>query len=367
MTVLVAGAGMAGLVAAARLSELGARPVVHERGPHPGGSMLLSSCVVWRHRVWDDFRRECPHGDERLQRLVWERLDDGIAWLESLGAAIVQTETGNPLTRGTRFDPRSLVEVLGRRAGPITLSSDGCAAARRRPDVPLLLCTGGFGGSSALVATHIAPAAPLRLRANPWSQGDGLALALERGAALSDGLAEFYGRNMPDAPWAEAAFVPAAQLYGRFARIFDEDGIEFFARENVSWSETNLAQATARRPGARAYYLLDRDALRAQVRDRPVAEIVAEAGPARLEPADLPFEAPRETVAAVRVAAAITHTIGGVRVDAQARVLGPGGVVEGLFAAGVDAGGVATGGYASGLAQALVLGLVAAESLSAAS
>ena len=34
---------------------------------------------------------------------------------------------------------------------------------------------------------------------------------------------------------------------------------------------------------------------------------------------------------------------------------------EGLFAAGVDAGGIATGGYASGLAQALVLGLVAAE------
>jgi len=36
--------------------------------------------------------------------------------------------------------------------------------------------------------------------------------------------------------------------------------------------------------------------------------------------------------------------------------------VEGMWAAGVDAGGVATGGYASGLAQALVLGLVAAES-----
>jgi hypothetical protein len=37
--------------------------------------------------------------------------------------------------------------------------------------------------------------------------------------------------------------------------------------------------------------------------------------------------------------------------------------VEGLLAAGVDAGGVAAGGYASGLAQALVLGLAAAETL----
>ena len=36
--------------------------------------------------------------------------------------------------------------------------------------------------------------------------------------------------------------------------------------------------------------------------------------------------------------------------------------IPGLFAAGVDVGGIANGGYASGLAQALVLGLVAAES-----
>jgi hypothetical protein len=39
--------------------------------------------------------------------------------------------------------------------------------------------------------------------------------------------------------------------------------------------------------------------------------------------------------------------------------------VDGLWAAGVDAGGVATGGYASGLAQALVLGFTAAESIAA--
>jgi hypothetical protein len=44
-------------------------------------------------------------------------------------------------------------------------------------------------------------------------------------------------------------------------------------------------------------------------------------------------------------------------VDERARVIG----CDGLWAAGVDAGAVATGGYASGLAQALVQGLVAAE------
>jgi hypothetical protein len=73
---------MSGLVAAARLRELGRTPQVREKGTRIGGSMLLSSCVIWRHREWSDFRAECPTGDERLQRLVYERLDDALDWLE---------------------------------------------------------------------------------------------------------------------------------------------------------------------------------------------------------------------------------------------------------------------------------------------
>ncbi len=69
---------MAGLVAAARARELGAAPAVYEKGTRAGGSMLLSSGVIWRHRTWDDFRRECPDGDAALQQLVWERLDHAL-------------------------------------------------------------------------------------------------------------------------------------------------------------------------------------------------------------------------------------------------------------------------------------------------
>src|SRR5690348_1037559 len=114
MPVTVAGAGMAGLVAAARLRELGRDVRVLEKGTRAGGSMLLSSCVPWRHREWEAFRAECPDGDERLQRLVWERLDDGLAWLESLGAVPVWGETRNPLTTGRRYDPRALTMLLAR-------------------------------------------------------------------------------------------------------------------------------------------------------------------------------------------------------------------------------------------------------------
>jgi succinate dehydrogenase/fumarate reductase flavoprotein subunit len=339
---------MAGLSAAARARELGATPVVYEKGTRPGGSMLLSSCVIWRFREWDDFRAECPTGDEALQRIVWERLDDAIAWLESLGAPVVEHETGNPRTLGKRFDPRGLTATLVRAAGDVRLGETGAE--------PAILATGGFQGNAELVAEHIHTSGSLRLRANPWSTGAGLRHALARGAELSVGLEEFYGRNMPDADFIEDEFVPLAQLYGRFARVYNERGDEFFSGE-VSWSENDLVQATAQQPGARAWYVLDDDALAQSVRERKVADIVALA-PTRVDPVELPFVAPPGARVAVRVRPGITHTIGGLRIDEQARVVG----TDGLFAAGADVGGISTGGYASGLAAALVFGRISAES-----
>jgi fumarate reductase flavoprotein subunit len=332
---------MAGLCAAARARELGATPTVFEKGTRAGGSMLLSSCVIWRFSEWDDFRRECPTGDERLQRAVWERLDDGIAWLESLGAPVVAHETGNPRTVGKRLDPRGLTAVLVRAAGDVRLEE--------KTGEPDILATGGFQGDVALVDEHICPAGPLRLRANPWSTGDGLRLARDRGAELSAGMDEFYGRNMPDADFTEEQLVPLAQLYGRYARVYNDRGEEFFEGD-VSWSENDLVQATARQPGARAWYVLDDAGL------EHAAEMVNRA-PTRIKPSELPFPAPPGARVAVRVAPGITHTIGGLRIDEHADVVG----TDGLLAAGADVGGISTGGYASGLAAALVFGRIAAE------
>ena len=67
---VVAGAGMAGLVAAAEARRLGAAPEVFEKLDRPGGSMRLSSGVFWRHRDFDRFRAECPGGDEHVEALA---------------------------------------------------------------------------------------------------------------------------------------------------------------------------------------------------------------------------------------------------------------------------------------------------------
>jgi fumarate reductase flavoprotein subunit len=335
LNVTIAGAGMAGLVAAARLRELGHEPRVLEKGTRPGGSMVLSSCVVWRHLEWERFRADCPGGDKRLQRLIWERLDDGLRWLESLGAEPVWRDTENPLTTGRRYDPRALTDLLARDVALET-------PVPRDTEPPLLFATGGF-------PVRLARRRGLLLRSNPWSEGDGLDLARACGAAVTGGLDEFYGRVMPAPPALvrEGGFVPLAQLYGQEARVLDPAGQDVTPRE-VAWHENDLAQLVGGYGADGAWYVVRR------ANDR--IEAARAAGGTVVERED--------GTIAVHVIAGVTHTMGGLRVDEEARILGgDGDPVEGLWAAGVDAGGIASGGYASGLAQALVLGIAAAESM----
>jgi succinate dehydrogenase/fumarate reductase flavoprotein subunit len=341
---------MAGLVAAARARELGAEPVVLEKGDRPGGSMVLSSGVVWRYRSVEEFRAECPGGDPTLQRAIVERLDEGLEWLESLGAPVVERETGNPRSIGVRFDTRGLTEALIRVAGEVQLGHGLVPGTKAGPERPVVLATGGF-------PVRLARDRGLLLRANRWSEGAGLDLALERGAARAGDLEEFYGRAMPAPPAEirEQDFVRLSQLYGRFADVVAETGEERFKGE-PSWSETDLIQVIARWPGGRAWYRVHEDKLNERIRERTVAEMIEAA---RAAGAVVRAEPPHVSVL---VQASVTQTLGGLRIDECARVLADGGSpIPGLYAAGADVGGISTGGYSSGLAAALVFGRTAAE------
>lgn len=346
---IVAGGGMAGLVAAARARQLGASPIVFEKCERAGGSMLLSSGVVWRHRTLDEFRAECPRGDVALQRRVIEELDDALDWLEGLGAEPSRPETGNPRTVGRRYDPVELTRVLLRAAGDVRLAQP-FAEAR-------VLATGGF-------AARLARERGLLLRAAPGSEGDGIEYGVGRGGALTAGMNEFYGRALP-AEVPERDFVRASQLYAAHALVVDDEGSDL---GRPSWHESDLAQ---RLPGGRAWYVVDARALREPVRERTVADLVdaARAAGGDVRPAaELPFALPpskkllEPPFTAVRVFTGVTHTLGGLRIDEHARVLDEDDApVTDLYAAGADAGGIFTGGYGSGLAAALVFGRIAAE------
>jgi succinate dehydrogenase/fumarate reductase flavoprotein subunit len=339
---VVAGAGMAGLAAAAHARELGASVRHLEAAPAPGGAMRYSSGVLWRHRDWDDFRSECPGGDEALQRALFERLDGDLDWLEARGARVTAPETGNPRTVGRRFDPASIVEAL---AGEIE-----CGSPLREPldGAPVVLATGGFAASRELLREHVTPEADdLLLRAPAQARGDGLRLGLAAGGRLSAGMGEIYGRLMPAAPLAPERWITDAQLYARRATVTDEAGERYEAR---TWSEIDVVQWLARRPGARGWLVVAPEALAERTPYGSVAEQVAKA-----EAAGAEVRRGGTGTVSVHVAAAVTTTLGGLATDDRGRA------AEGVWAAGADAGGIATGGYASGLAGALVMGRIAAE------
>lgn len=309
--------------------------------------MRLSGGYVFRYREWEGFRAECPGGDPALQRLVWERFDDALAWLRGVGAPVLEEETGNPLTVGVRLDVERTTEALAARAGEIRLGEPLTALPN---GASVVLATGGFAAGRDLVREHVTPEAEhIALRSNPWSSGDGLRLGLAAGASRSNGMDEFWGRAMaaPPAVVGPATFRPLAQAYARHARVVDERGEEFVAG---TWSEIDVAQWIARRPRARAWFHVPDEKLGERVRDRTVGEMVeaARAAGTSVERRD------GETV--VEVVAGITTTLGGLAIDTQACA------ADGIYVAGADAGGISTGGWASGLATALVLGLVAAES-----
>ena len=345
---IVAGAGMAGLAAAAQARSRSARVVVLEKGDRAGGSMLLSSGVVWRHRELDRFHAACPNGDPALQQLVFDRLDDDLAWLESLGARVVARSTGNPSTTGLRFDPDSLTDALVAAAGGRVRVGE---PLRALPDdgTPVVLATGGFQADRSLVREHVTPEADhLLLRAAPWSTGDGLRLGLAAGAAQSSGLGEIYGRAMPAPPArvVPSGFVAQSQLYARHATVTNADGERF---ETRTWSEIDVVQWMARQPRARAWFKVEDDRLGERVGERTVGEMVAAA-----EEAGAPRRRDDGAVI-IETVAGITTTLGGLRIDEHANA------APGVFACGADAGGIATGGYASGLAAALVFGRIAAN------
>ena len=264
--------------------------------------MLLSSCVIWRHREWSDFRARVP-GRRRAAaaaRLGAARRRARLAGLARRAGR--RDETGNPRTVGMRFDPRG-ADRGARRA--CRADRARCRRQRRRrADDPLhrRLRRVARARGALRRGRGAAPAA-----GEPVVAGRRAARAARRAArALTGGMDEFYGRNMPDAPWDETQFVVARRSSTRASRASStSDGVEFFERDDVSWSETNVVQATARRPGAPAYYLLDERGARASAcASARSPRSSRRRRPRRASPLeDLPFAAPPGAVAAVRVVA----------------------------------------------------------------
>ena len=214
---LVIGAGMAGLTAAARACAEGARVVLVEKGSAVGGSAIYAG-YVWTAASYERMREVNPDGDPDLARVVTDGIEPGLQWIRSLGVDVAEPVTVLGYGRGCATDLAGYVGAclaLVRKHGivltsatterllhdgqgvhgAIVHSGDDEIVIRARAT---LLATGGFGGDPDLRAELIHPLArTLPLRANRNSTGDGLRLGLDAGGTFVGHDAGFYGHLIP--------------------------------------------------------------------------------------------------------------------------------------------------------------------------
>jgi succinate dehydrogenase/fumarate reductase flavoprotein subunit len=247
---LVIGAGMAGLSAAARAARDGRRVVVVEVGDDVGGSARFAG-YIWtapNREVMDEVN---PHGGQALRHAVVDRFAEGVEWIRSVGVDVREAVPVLGFGRGHQFDTNQYVdlcrrivtdaggEVLLRTRTSKLLTADGrvVGAELTGPEGTqvvraswTLLATGGFQGDPELVSSRIHPsAAEMPLRSNPRSAGAGYRLASSVGAATGPDDAGFYGHLIPGGiPFADPAdFVDLSLYYSEHALLLNIEGHRF--------------------------------------------------------------------------------------------------------------------------------------------
>jgi succinate dehydrogenase/fumarate reductase flavoprotein subunit len=122
----------------------------------------------------------------------------------------------------------------------------------------MIIATGGFQGSSKLVAKHIGPGADsMFIRSDPHSTGDGYALAQQAGVGTSRGLSTFYGHLLPsplqNRQVSPTDFIHLAQFQSSNSILVNSEGRRFC--DETFGDEVNN-QHLARQPDRVGYVIL---------------------------------------------------------------------------------------------------------------
>lgn len=328
--------------------------------------------------------------------------------LQDLATRIV--ENGGLFLRGVRA--RSLTIRDGRCRG--IEAEDAAGEPLSFACGAVLIADGGFSGNPDLVRRYIsADPGALCTRGAGTGMGDGLTMAEAVGARIV-GTDRFYGHvqsaeaRTDDRLWpypildivASSAIavdgsgrrfvdegtggVPITNAIARLARpgesyvIFDQaiwegPGRDFLLPPNPAMEERGVDIVRAATVAELAERIgMDATILACTVADYNAA--IAQGDEDRLDPprtrvshllAAPPYPISTPPYMAIRMAAGITYTMGGIAIDGSARVLDTDmRIIPGLFAAGAATGGLEGGPrstYVGGLMKALVFGLVGAE------
>lgn len=247
---LVIGAGIAGLTAAARVAVNGGRVLVVESAAAIGGNGRYAG-YIWTAPTGDVMGAWNPDGSLALRQAVVDRFPSAVQWIRDMGVSVGPAQKQLAFGVGHQFDTNHYIdrcrltiqgsgEILtgtvtdhlidegGRVRGAQLTLPDG---SRRTVSARgTLLSTGGFQADPDLIAALVHPAAPaMPLRSSPHSRGDGLRLGRSVGAATGAENAGFYGHLVPAGiPFADPAdFVDLALYYSEHALLFNIDGKRF--------------------------------------------------------------------------------------------------------------------------------------------
>ncbi|WP_213575331.1 FAD-dependent oxidoreductase [Rhodococcus sp. USK13] len=261
---LVIGAGMAGLTAAANSARNGKKVCVVEVSGDVGGSARFAG-YAWTAPTYEIMNAENPRGDESLKRALVDRFTDGIEWIRSVGIDVDDAQRILDFGgQGHKFDTNHYIDTCRRMVieagGELMLRADteallvenrGVVGATVRVDgvireirsLNTLLATGGFQGDKELLAEHVHPdAGKMQLRSNPNSCGAGYRLASAVGASTGSEDAGFYGHLIPSG--VELAdpsdFVDMSLYYSEHALLFNLNN-ERFVDETLGDHLTTMA------------------------------------------------------------------------------------------------------------------------------
>ena len=278
LDLLVIGAGMAGLTAAAKAAREGRRVLVVEVSDDVGGSARYAG-YAWTAPSREVMDQVNPRGDDALKHGLVDRFAAGVDWIRSVGVEAMEPVPILGFGRGHQFDTnqyvdncrrlvtgsggevrlrtrtRRLLTDQGRVVGAELESADGTVEDVRAAWT--LLATGGFQGDPELTTAKVHPqASRMQLRSNPHSDGAGYRLATEVGAAAGADGAGFYGHLVPSGiPFADPAdFVDLSLYYSEHALLFNLRN-ERFTDETLGDHLTTMA--LVEQPEARGLLVAD--------------------------------------------------------------------------------------------------------------
>lgn len=277
-----------------------------------------------------------------------------------------------------------LVEGVGGRQDPVHARS-------------VILCDGGFQASPDLLRQYVGTD-KLRLRAADTGTGAGLKMGLSVGGVPVN-MDGFYGHVLVrealhnDALWPYPildGLAAAGIVVGPSGRRFVDESVNgvctanhiawsphpldcWIVVDHNAWEEAGRVGVTPPNPhllehggtvltGSTLEEVADLAGIGAEGLAASVQEVRGPRGASTVERGE-PVRLDVPPFHAIPVVAGVTFTLGGLRVDGRARVLGADGrPIGGLYAAGGTMGGLHGGpqaGYAGGLLEAAIFGLLA--------